>query len=212
MIKNNKKLLLISSLILLLPILIGLLLWNKLPETITTHWNAQGEADGWMGKTSAVFIIPAFLLVLHWFCVGMASLDPKAKDIEGTPIKLVLWICPMISLICMSLVYATALGVAVSVDLLMPLMLGAMFILIGNYMPKCKQNYSIGIKVPWALNSEENWNKTHRFAGKLWVGGGVLMLLLSFLGSFALFMTITLLMAFAPMVYSYLYFRKHEKE
>ena len=112
----------------------------------------------------------------------------------------------------MSLVYATALGVAFSVDLLMPLMLGAMFILIGNYMPKCKQNYSVGIKVPWALNSEENWNKTHRFAGKLWVGGGILMLLLSFLGSFALFMAITLLMAFAPMVYSYLYFRKHEKE
>ena len=76
-------------------------------------------------------------------------------------------------------------------------------------MPKCKQNYSIGIKVPWALESEDNWNKTHRFAGIIWVVGGVLVMATAFLGSFYVMLPITLIMAFAPMIYSYCYYKKN---
>ena len=92
--------------------------------------------------------------------------------------------------------------------------LGVVFILTGNYMPKCKQNYTIGIKVVWTLNDEENWYRTHRFAGRLWVIGGVVVLVTvllpmeSFL--YALFPLVTI-MALAPILYSYLYDRKQQK-
>ena len=136
-------------------------------------------------------------------------MDPKSKNIDSKPMTLVLWICPVMSLLIGSLVYATALGYNISVEIIMPLVLGAMFIIIGNYMPKCKQNYSIGIKVPWALESEDNWNKTHRFAGIIWVVGGVLVMATAFLGSFYVMLPITLIMAFAPMIYSYCYYKKN---
>ena len=89
-----------------------------------------------------------------------------------------------------------------------PTMGGLMFIIVGNYLPKCKQNYTIGIKIPWTLNSEENWNKTHRFAGWLWTICGILIMLTGFLGSFWVFLPIALLMVIVPVVYSYILHRK----
>jgi uncharacterized membrane protein len=93
----------------------------------------------------------------------------------------------------------------------MPLAMGLMFMVIGNLLPKCKRNRSIGIKVPWALADDENWNKTHRFAGKVWVLGGAVMMASAVLGSFVLFFVISLLMCIVPTLYSYLFYRKNKK-
>ena len=90
----------------------------------------------------------------------------------------------------------------------MPILLGLIFIAIGNYLPKCKQNYTIGIKIPWTLASEENWNRTHRFAGWVWVGGGVVMLLSGFLGIFWLTLVPAIIMAAVPLIYSYILHKK----
>ena len=90
----------------------------------------------------------------------------------------------------------------------MPILMGLIFAIIGNYMPKCKQNYTIGIKIPWTLSSEENWNRTHRFAGRLWVVCGLVIILTAFLGGFELFLGIALVMALAPVLYSYALYRK----
>jgi uncharacterized membrane protein len=76
-------------------------------------------------------------------------------------------------------------------------------------LPKCKQSHTIGIKLPWTLESEENWNKTHRFAGKLWVVCGLLVLALSFWGNIYVMLGITLLMVFVPTIYSYIIYRKN---
>lgn len=209
MIKKNLPMLIITSIIILIPILVGLLLWNMLPDQVATHWNVEGIADGFASKTFAVFGFPAFLVAVHWLCISITSMDPKSKNIDSKPMTLVLWICPVMSLLIGSLVYATALGYNISVEIIMPLVFGAMFIIIGNYMPKCKQNYSIGIKVPWALESEDNWNKTHRFAGIIWVVGGVLVMATAFLGSFYVMLPIIFIMAFAPMIYSYCYYKKN---
>ena len=114
----------------------------------------------------------------------------------------------MISLGCCGMMYAIALGKAVDALLLMPLVMGVLFLIIGNYMPKCKQNYTIGIKIPWTLDNEENWNKTHRFAGFLWVICGIAIMITGFLGSFWIFLPIALLMVIAPIVYSYLLHKK----
>ena len=74
MIKKNKITLIITSLITLIPIVVGLLLWDQLPEQVPYHWNINGEVDGWASKTQAVFLMPLLMLAMHWICV-FASTD-----------------------------------------------------------------------------------------------------------------------------------------
>ena len=208
---RNKKLLISTSIIILLPVLAGLLLWSRLPEQIPIHWNAAGEVDGWSGKAFAVFGLPGFMLVIHLLCSMVTFLDPKNNDQGSKVLNLVLWICPVMSILASALVYGWALGLELSVEILMPVFMGILFIIIGNYLPKCKQNYTIGIKLPWTLDSEENWNATHRFAGKVWSIGGIVVVLTAFLNTVYALLGILLVMAFVPMLYSFLYYKKHGK-
>ena len=212
MIKKNKKLLILTSIVILIPALIGLLLWNRLPEQIPYHWDINGNIDNWCSKAFAVFGTPALLLALHWVCMLASSADPKHKNYHPKMIMLVLWICPVIGLVLSTLVYAVALGYPLRVEIIMPLLVGLMFLIVGNLLPKCRQTYTMGIKLPWTLASEENWNKTHRFGGKVWVIGGVLTMATAFFGNFWLLLVILVVMVVVPTLYSYLYYRKHEKE
>ena len=212
MIKKNLKMLLITTVIILLPIIAGLILWNKLPDEIPIHFNAEGIADGWGGKGVAVFALPLFMLAIHWICVFVTSLDPKSKNITSKNINLVLWITPVLSVFVSGIIYSFALGHELNINTIFPVFFGLFFIVIGNFMPKCKQNYSIGVKVPWALESEENWNYTHRLAGKTWVIGGLLIIALSFLNSVWIFMAITIIMVIIPVIGSYLFHKKENKQ
>ena len=214
MIKVNKKQLIITSMIILVPIIAGLFLWNKLPDKIPTHWNAAGEVNGWSSKAFAVFGLPGFLFAVHWLCLLASSADPKKQNIEGKVLNIVLWICPVISVLGAVLMYGTALGMEFRVDKIIPLLVGVVFIVIGNYLPKCKQSYTMGIKLPWTLNDEENWNRTHRLGGKLWVACGVVIILSMFLPNkfmVVIFLSVVAVAVFVPTVYSYLLFREKEK-
>ena len=208
MIKKNLKTLILTTVIILLPIVAGLLLWNQLPDQIPTHWDINGDVDAWSSKPLAIFGLPLFIAAIHWVCFLITTADPKNKNIDGVMLHLTLWICPTVSLLCNSLVLCVGLGMDISVEFIMPLMLGAMFLVLGNYLPKCKQNYTIGIKIPWTLHSEENWNRTHRFAGWLWTFSGIALMLTGIFGGFWIFMIVVLLMVFAPILYSYLLHRK----
>ena len=208
MIKKNLKVLIITSIIILLPMLAGLILWNQLPEQVPFHWNAAGEIDGWASKAMAVFVPSAAMLALQWLCVLVTSADPKKQNHPEKVKVLVLWLIPLITVFISALMYISALGVSVRVERLMPILLGLVFVAIGNYMPKCKQNYTIGIKIPWTLASEENWNRTHRLAGWVWVGGGVVMLLSGFLGIFWLTLVPAIIMVAVPLIYSYILHKK----
>jgi hypothetical protein len=109
--------------------------------------------------------------------------------------------------------YAAALGKELPIQRLVVLFLGILFAIIGNYMPKCRQNVTIGIKIVWTLNSEENWNATHRLAGKLWMAGGILMAALFWIpGMWAVVVLFGILtvMVSVPMIYS-VRFQKKEK-
>ncbi len=208
MIKKNLKVLIITSVIILLPILAGFVLWNQLPEQIPFHWNAQGEVDGWASKPVAVFVPSAAMLAFQWLCVLVTSADPKKQNHPEKVLHLVFWLIPLLTVFISALMYATALGGNVRVEMLMPVLLGVVFIAIGNYMPKCKQNYTIGIKIPWTLASEENWNRTHRLAGWVWVGGGIVMMLSGFFGIFWLALVPVIIMVLVPLIYSYILHRK----
>ena len=208
MIKKNLPKLIITSVITLIPVVIGLILWNKLPDQVPVHWDINGAVDGYATRTQAVFAMPFVLVAFHWICVLGTLLDPKKQNINDKMFTLVLWIIPVISLLCNSLVYATALGHKVNVEIIMPLFMGALFVIIGNYMPKCKQSYTMGIKLPWTLDDEENWNKTHRLAGFLWVVGGVVIMATAFIDAFWILFILFVPMVIVPVVYSYSIYKK----
>ena len=208
MIKKNLKLLIVTSIIMLLPAVAGLILWNRLPEQMPTHWNAAGEVDGWSSKPFAVFGLPVLMLAIHWLCMLGTSADPKKENHSGKVLHLVLWIIPVLSVVIHAFTYAAALGYGVRMDMIIPVIVGLVLAIVGNYLPKCKQNYTIGIKIPWTLSNEENWNRTHRFAGRLWLVCGIIIMLTGFLGGVWIFLGVVALMVLAPFIYSYILFRK----
>ena len=212
MIKRNKWILFVTSLVILLPLAVGLILWNQLPEQMPTHWGADGQVDGYSSKLFGVLGLPLFMLGIHWLCVVMTAAAPKHNNVSGKALHLVFWICPATSLIVGFITYGQVLGLQMNVTLIMLLLMGVLFFAIGNYLPKCKQNYTVGIKLPWTLNDEANWDSTHRFAGKLWVVGGLLILATAFLQNIWIFLGIVMVMSIVPMIYSYLYYRKHTSE
>ncbi len=211
MTKQSKIKLIISSAVILLPVVAGVLMWNILPDSMVTHWNAGGEADGLSSKGFTVFVLPIIMLVMHWLCMLITMKDPKNKEQNSKVFDMLMWIMPATSLIMNGMVYAIALGYSTGVDVWLRVLLGLMFLIMGNYLPKCKQNNTMGVKVSWTLHSEENWYKTHRFTGRLWVAGGLLILATIFIpveDIMWLFVAAVMIMGFAPMLYSYLYYRK----
>lgn len=215
MLKENKFKAIVSSVIILLPVLFGLIMWDALPDTMTTHWGADSSGAGTYTKAFEVFGLPLILLAVHFIGLFFTSRDKKQKDQNKKALGMIFWISPFLSLFISGIVYATAFGKEFSFGMLTPAMLGIMFIFIGNYLPKIKQNRTLGIKISWTLNNEENWNKTHRFGGKVWVIGGLILLFSVFLPYTAMvptFVCVVIAMVAIPTVYSYCIYKKHQKE
>lgn len=213
MIRTHKKTLILTSLLTLLPIPVGLLLWNRFPEQMITHWGITGQPDSWGSIPFAVFAPPLLMLAVQWLCVLFTAKDPGNQGRNAKIQKLVLWTIPIISNFSSYMMYALALGVEFSVDKLMIAPLGLLFAAIGNYLPKTKMNRTIGIKVPWAYSSEANWNATHRFAGKLWVIGGLITALAAFLPTDAgvwVMVIAMVILSVVPIAYSYRFYKKEK--
>ena len=151
----------------------------------------------------AVFGTSALMLSLQWLAVIATLSDPKKQNHSQKVLQLIFWFIPVLTIVLSTMIYATALGGTVRVEMIVPVLLGVVFVAIGNYLPKCKQNYTVGIKIPWTLHSEENWNRTHRLAGYIWVAGGVVMALSGFVGIFWLSLPAALGMALIPIIYSF---------
>ena len=179
MLKENKKTLIIASIVTLLPVLIGICFWSRLPDTIATHFGTNNQADGFSSKPVAVFGLPLLCLAVLWAGAVVTANDPRKQNISPKMFTLGLWIAPIVSLIAAAVMYPVNLGYAVDISYVGGLAMGLLLIIVGNYAPKARQNYTIGIKLPWTLANEENWNRTHRFAGYLWIVCGILLVVLS---------------------------------
>lgn len=212
MIKNNKFQSLVSSVVILLPILFGIIVWDKLPEKIATHWGPDGNPDQFSSKLFAVVVLPVIVFAIHWLCLLVSRLDPKNEGQHKKILGLVFWICPVVSLLCSAFTYANAFNIEFNIGSICIAFIGLLFIIIGNYMPKTKQNYTIGLKIPWTLNDEANWNATHRFAGKLWVIGGILILPAAFLPITVLpwVLVVIIPLVALPVIYSGIYYKNHK--
>lgn len=204
-IKINKKLVAYTSILILLPTLVGCVFWSQLPEDMPTHFNLLGQADDYNHKMFAVFGLPVFMLLMHWLVLFLMIKDPKSSNISSKIQGLIYWINPFVSCISMISIYGESLGYSMMTGLLGQIFMGVVMIVIGNYLPKTRRNYTIGIRIPWTLENDENWRKTHRLAGKIWVFGGLLLFLNAFVQLYVywIFFLTLLLVIMIPCVYSY---------
>ena len=205
MLKENKKTLIITSIVTLLPIVVGLLYWNRLPDVMATHFGGDNTANGFTGKAFTVFGLPLILLGVHWLAAFVTASDPRRQNITPKLFSLVLWLIPLISVVSCTMVYFYNLGYPADISFIAMLLVSVILIVIGNYLPKARHNYTIGIKIAWTLANEENWNRTHRLAGYLWMAGGVVLLALTLLRAMdvALMGIITAVMVAVPIGYSW---------
>ncbi len=214
MLKKNKIQIIIASLINFLPTLLGSIFWDKLPEAFPVHWGVDGEADSFGGKVFFVFGMPLIMYAIFWLCLVLTSKDSSNKNQHGKVFGMMIWIMPVMSLFVAGISYFGAIGKGLEMFSFLPALLGILFAAMGNYMPKCKQNRTIGVKIKWTLENEENWNATHRFTGKVMFFGGLLMILCCFLPGFwgiGVALAIVLVNVFATYIYSYAYYKKQKK-
>ena len=215
MIGSNKIKLILSSVGIMLPSVFGIAVWNRLPDNMVTHWDADGVGNGQMTKWAVVFVLPLILLLVHWVCIFFTARDNKNRGQNKKVFGIVIWLTPVISLFSNGIIYSAALKSGVKPIGAVFVLIGLMFVVIGNYLPKCKQNNTIGIKIIWTLTNEEIWNVTHRFGGRLWFAGGFVILFCGLLPEMigAVLMTATMIVLVAlPTIYSYLYYKKQVKE
>ena len=212
--KNKKIYWLASSLVTLLPIFVGLLLWIQLPDQLPTHFGIDGAADGWSGKGFAVFFLPLLMLFFHGVIYFVTRLDKQNRGHNEKVLNLVGLLFPILSNVNSLYMYIFAMDMELNLAMLLFPLLGLLFIVMGNWMPKIKQNSTLGIKIRWTLYNEENWNKTHRFAGYVWEIGGVIFCLMGFVPEETLVFLLpiqVILLACVPTVYSWLLAKKQRR-
>lgn len=185
---------------------VNLLFYKKMPETLPTHWGFNNKIDGYSSKFTTLITTPLLLIFLNIFSCFMLDNDPKNKDKNNFVITIGKATIPLVMLITFVISVFYGLGKKINVMVIISIFVGFLLILIGNYLPKTKRNYTVGIKLPWTLNSDENWNKTHRLAGYFFILGGIVFLLTPFIGNEYLIFLTFMIIGIIPAIYSfYLY-------
>lgn len=200
-----------------LSIAVSAYFYSKFPQNVVTHWNFEGIADGYSSREFAAFFFPAFNLGIYILLLVLPCLDPKKKrykEFEKTYHLFKNIIIGFVTLLYL-LIGLNGMGYAVPVDIITPLIVGLLLIILGNFMGKIKSNWMMGIRTPWTLSNEEVWNKSHRFAGKMFILGGVLLIISVLLpASFKLAALLTSvgIAIIPPLIYSYLQYLKETKK
>lgn len=203
--KRDNKILIITTLICLVPMILGLMMYSNLPAKLPIHFDDKGNANGYMAKNIAIWFLPVLMAGINALTHFMLNADPKRKNASVAIRNLGLWTAPVLSCVLMPVTLFKAVGYNIPIEILSSAIVGIVIIACGNYMPKCKQNYTVGIKLPWTLNDEDNWNKTHRLAGYLWMAGGLVILVLAFINSYTIYVSLSIVavLVVVPTVYSY---------
>ncbi len=190
--------------------------FRNFPEVVATHWNFSGEPDNFSGRAMAAFFMPGFIFSIYLMMTLMPIIDPRRKRYEQ--FAKTYFIFRDLIIFLLVLIYFVAgfanLGYDLNIGAWVATAVGAMFIIFGNYMGKIKHNWFMGIKTPWTLSSENVWNKTHRFSGRLFMLSGVMIIASAYVPIFfrvPLFVTAIILMIFGSTVYSYILYSKEKK-
>lgn len=194
----NKRLLILTSLLILLPMLFGIFTWDNLPETMAIHWGINNEANGFASKEFTVLGIPLILLCLQCLCTYLTVKVYKEELKNFT-----LFIIPTVGLLVAFVIYGTALNLIIDIALLANLILGFAFMFMGYISPSLKQSKTLGIKTKATLSNEEVWNKTHKFAGRLWLSSGIMIILFAILELYSVTLGIMTGCVIIPIIYAY---------
>ncbi|HLF63325.1 MAG TPA: SdpI family protein [Saprospiraceae bacterium] len=202
--------------LIVLPYVYLAIIWNKLPDVVPIHFNLAGNADDWSSKTTLLFLPGALGLGIYLLMLFIPALDPKRKiqQMGGKYYSLRLMLTFFFSVLTIYILYITQTGSLEKPNMLIAL-IGALFAMFGNYFQTIRPNYFVGIRTPWTLENEQVWKKTHRLAGRLWMPGGALIVLISFivnsnLALAIIFGVILFFMVIVPVVYSYTEFQKEK--
>lgn len=202
--------------IVLIPFIYLATVWYKLPEIVPIHWNSKGEIDGWESKFTLIgmlFILPVLTYVIM---STITKIDPKKRMslMGGKLYQLKFVLVLFMSILALFIIYSTKSQSTSSPSFIFAL-IGALFVVLGNYFKVIQPNYFIGIRTPWTLQHEGVWKKTHAFAGKLWFIGGLIIILGSLIFESAtfstFFLTIVFVIAIVPIIYSYFKFENIKK-
>ena len=181
---KNKKLLFLMGLLCLVNLAGHLYFYPSLPDTVPIHWGFGGQPDGWGGKSSILFTASLPFAILLLLAV-LPRMDPKGKNFQRFQpvyriflILLTVFMCG-VSWLSELTVYNVLPSGGSLVNTLVMGGLGLVLLVLGNYMPRIKQNYTFGCRTPWALNDEHNWNRTQRMGGIVFVVMGAVLLLVS---------------------------------
>ncbi len=211
--KQYKWQIILSTILVLLPAAAGFfLLAAGVGSTSSEAGGIASSVAG--GRLKAMIVMSLFCLPNHFLAVWLTLRDPKNRERNRQMISFIFWICPIISIFSCGSMYRIYTGARADQGMGISVCMGLMFIALGNYLPKTGQNHTVGIRVPWTLADEENWNATHRFGGRVWVAGGFMTMIGSFLpGTLGhrIVPAALLAVALAPIIYSYLYYRKQKE-
>lgn len=192
------------------------LVWNRLPAEVALHFNAGGQPDRW-GSKRELIAMTIFLTLLnagvYLLMKNIYRIDPKRYAAENKERlgKIAYALVVFITLLQCLILYSTQAGALRMTANLILSATGILFAVIGNYMPNLRPNYFAGLRLPWTLESEDNWRRTHALMGKLWFGGGLLIAVLCLLlhpgWAFPVYFVILGIITLIPVFYSYRLFR-----
>ncbi len=185
------------------------------PEKVPSHWNFKGEVDGWSSRAFGAFFLPCLLIGMHLMFLALPYVDPKKE--RYADFRKVYHFFKAYIIFFLAAIYFIAslngLGYGIPIDFWTPFLIGLLFIIMGNYMSKIKMNWFVGIRTPWTLTSETVWNKTHRFGGKAFIAGGILMMIQGWLPvswRMPVFILLMLMILAGTVGYSYWAYKKYE--
>lgn len=192
--------------------------YNKLPDLVPIHWNAAGKITDYGPKAFGAFLSPVLMFFTWSGMKYLPKIDPKKENYEQfkRSYSIITNLFLIFFLILHVFILGAALGYNIPIEKVIPLSVGFLFIVIGNYLPKTKSNYFIGIKTPWTLSSDYSWKKTHRLGGKSFVIAGILMIISSLLlkgtGQVVVFCIAVCIAAVVPAVASYFYSKEETNQ
>lgn len=206
--KKDNKTLFITCILCLLPVVLALVLYDKLPDQIPIHFSGNGTPDNYLPKALAVFGLPVILTAINAYLHFRLSTDPRKENASFAIKQISKWLVPVLSLVFLPISMFMSMGAEIPIATIGTALAGVVIVICGNYLPKCRRNYTVGIKLPWTLDNEDNWNKTHRFAGYLWVVVGIALIVSAFFVTVYVIVGAVVLLVALPIVYSYLTYRK----
>lgn len=209
--KKTSKEFIISTIVCVLPLIFGLLVYKKLPQEIPTKWYSDGTVGQYMPKEFTVFGMPLFFILMNALVHFAMNTDPKRQNIGSMMRTLGKWIIPVLSVVTVPMALLWGMGYQIPISRILPILLGILFVVIGNYFPKTRRSYTTGIKTPWTLNSDENWRRTHHVAAFLWIAAGIAMIAMAFLPQNIVQLVIVgmiIVLIVVPYAYSYTLYRK----